>query len=73
MIQRLELTKPKIGDVIIFENVGAYAMTEGMSLFLSHELPAVIMYSAKSGFKIVRKEQNTYRLNMEDDNNGRIN
>ena len=73
LIQRLELTKPKIGDVIIFENVGAYAMTEGMSLFLSHELPAVIMYSAKSGFKIVRKEQNTYRLNMEDDNNGRIN
>ena len=41
-------------------------MTEGMSLFLSHELPAVVFYSEKEGFKLVRNKQETYKWNMED-------
>lgn len=65
LIQRLELENPKIGDVITFENVGAYAMTEGMSLFLSHELPAVTTYSKENGFETLREEMQTYRWNMK--------
>lgn len=30
------------GDILIFKNCGAYSITEGMALFLSRELPAVI-------------------------------
>ena len=37
-------------------------MTEGMSLFLSHELPAVVFYSEKEGFKLARNKQETYKM-----------
>ena len=32
------------GDVLAFENVGAYTVTEGIGLFLSHALPSVYLY-----------------------------
>lgn len=39
-------------------------MTEGMALFLSHVLPAIAIYNKKDGIKIIRKEMETYKLNM---------
>ena len=66
LVRDIELTALGEGSVIIFENAGAYAMTEGMSLFLSHELPAVVFYSEKEGFKLARNKQETYKWNMED-------
>ncbi len=73
LVRKLILQNPQIGDSIIFKNTGAYAMTEGMALFLSHELPAVVLYSKKDGFKIARKKQETYQWNMEDMNHGNLN
>lgn len=66
LVRNIELTAPKEGDVIIFENAGAYAMTEGMSLFLSHELPTIVLYSENENFKLVRNKKETYKWNMED-------
>jgi diaminopimelate decarboxylase len=51
------------GDIVVFENVGAYSVYEGMSLFLSHELPAIVLYSEQSGLKLVRSMQETYHFN----------
>lgn len=51
------------GDLLVFERTGAYSMTEGMSLFLSHELPAVAMYEKEAGWHAARWQQETYRLN----------
>ena len=42
------------GDPIIFQMAGAYSVTEGMALFLSRELPQVLLYSAKEHFRIAR-------------------
>lgn len=53
------------GDIIVFEMAGAYAPMEGMSLFLSHELPTVSFYDKESGWKLIRSKQPTYQLNME--------
>ena len=53
------------GDVFIFDRAGAYSAMEGMALFLSHELPRVVIYSRESGWRPVREEQQTYRWNME--------
>lgn len=53
------------GDVLIFDRTGAYSAMEGMALFLSHELPQVVLYSQKSGWRPVREEQQTFRWNME--------
>ncbi|MCM1272071.1 MAG: alanine racemase [Clostridium sp.] len=37
---------PKIGEVLSFERCGAYAVTEGMALFLSRDLPQVLFVRA---------------------------
>lgn len=55
----------RCNDVLVFERAGAYAMTEGMSLFLSHELPRVMIYDRETGIETVREEIQTYHLNSE--------
>lgn len=55
----------KPGDVLVFKNVGAYSAMEGMTLFLSHEIPAVYSYSLASGEKILRAKKETFILNCE--------
>lgn len=53
----------QIGDVLIFENTGAYCMTEGISLFLSRDLPGVIKIMENNEIKKVRENLPTYKLN----------
>lgn len=52
------------GDRVVFMNTGAYSFYEGMSLFLSHELPGVVLFSEERGFEPAREQMQTYRLNM---------
>ena len=51
------------GDLIVFTRTGAYSVYEGMSLFLTHELPGVVLYSEKEGLAEVRKQMQTHPLN----------
>ena len=51
--------------VFVFERTGTYAVTEGMALFLSHELPGVVLYSQKDGWTLMRSQQQTYEWNMK--------
>ena len=53
-----------IGDVLVFNNVGAYSMTEGLSLFLSRDLPAILKINQDGSIKTIRKITPTYMLNM---------
>ena len=53
------------GKIFVFKRVGAYSATEGMALFLSHELPKVLLYGRNMGWRLVRKEHQTYEYNME--------
>jgi len=54
-----------IGDIFLFKNTGAYCMTEGISLFLSRELPEVVLL--KNGkLQMVREAFKTYHLNASD-------
>lgn len=64
LVQKIAIDDLKAGDRFVFENTGAYSMTEGMALFLSHVLPAIAIYNKKDGIKIIRKEMETYKLNM---------
>lgn len=56
------LHEPQIGDKLIFMNVGAYSVTEARSLFLSGELPAVVLKDSEETI-IVRKMIPTYKFN----------
>ena len=53
-----------IGDVLIFNNVGAYSMTEGLSLFLSRDLPAILKINKDNTIETIRNITPTYNLNM---------
>ena len=41
VLRELSLSAPEPGDYLIFNDIGAYSITEGIYLFLSHPLPAV--------------------------------
>lgn len=43
LVKQLPLSNLEIGDVLVFENTGAYCMTEGIGLFLSRSLPQILL------------------------------
>ena len=62
IIKQYPVSNLQIGDVFVFKNTGAYCMTEGISLFLSRELPQVALL--KNGkLELVRNTFKTYVLN----------
>jgi len=63
ILKSIELNKLQIGDYLVFKNTGAYSMTEGISLFLSRELPAVIIIDRDGNIKLVRNHIKTSDLN----------
>lgn len=70
LLSQQEMEDLAVGDIIVFEKVGAYSNYEGMSLFLSHELPGVYSYSRYEGIKRLRERQESYILNMPDYHGG---
>ncbi len=63
MAKQVPLPPVKIGDLLCFENTGAYCMTEGISLFLSRELPAVYLKNEDGTFSRVRQAVETAPFN----------
>ena len=41
LVKEVPLQHPEVDDILVFMNVGAYSVTEGISLFLSRDLPRV--------------------------------
>lgn len=64
LIKQYPLSKVYSGDYLVFERTGAYSMTEGMSLFLSRNLPGVVAYSREKGFELLREQIPIYVYNM---------
>ena len=48
-------TDLQIGDILVFCRTGAYSCMEGISTFLSRELPVIAEYSEKEGLRILRE------------------
>ena len=51
------------GDLLSFGRTGAYSVMEGMAVFLSREMPAVVCYSKEQGTVLVRDFINTDLFN----------
>ena len=62
IIKQYPVSNLQVGYVFIFKNTGAYCMTEGISLFLSRELPEVALLKGGE-LKLVREAFKTYTLN----------
>lgn len=65
LVKNLPLRDPQIGDILEFQNTGAYCATEGISLFLSRDLPRVYLYSQEKGLKRMRDTFETDVLNYK--------
>ena len=63
IVKNLELKDAKIGDMIAFYNIGAYSVTEGIYLFLSRRMPAIVLYSGKNGYRVIRNAVETFLIN----------
>ena len=44
----------KVGDYLVFCNIGAYSITEGLYLFLSRTMPKVIAYDGNDKYRVLR-------------------
>lgn len=65
LVRNLPLACPQVGDIIRFDKVGAYSVTEGIYLFLSRDLPNV--YFKRGGkLTLVRKSVHTDEINYID-------
>ncbi len=63
LIKQLPAEGLAVGDILSFGKAGAYSMTEGMALFLSRDLPAVVL-TTEAGDVLLRDHTETYGLNM---------
>ncbi len=57
------MAEPLPGDVLIFENIGAYSVTEGIYLFLSRKMPRIVLYNGSSDVRLVRDFVDSSLLN----------
>lgn len=63
LVRRKQLDNPQIGDLIVFENIGAYSVTEGIYLFLSRALPKVLLLDNKN-ILVARDFKEIFELNF---------
>ena len=64
LVKKLEVPDLQVGDILVFKNTGAYSMTEGISLFLSRDLPQVLINDENNNIRVVRSITPTFNLNM---------
>lgn len=62
LMKQVMLPEPELGDYFIFKNAGAYCSTEGISLFLTRDLPAVCAIN-KNNITILRNHTSIVNLN----------
>ena len=65
IVKQFPLRNPKICDILVFERVGAYSVTEGIYLFLSRPLPKIYFWTRADGLHLVRDGIHTDVLNSE--------
>ena len=63
LAKQLPLDGLEVGDILAFERTGAYSMTEGISLFLSRDLPAVVVIGEDGAPTLVRDALRTDIIN----------
>ena len=64
LAKKMPLPAIGVDDVLLFRKAGAYCMTEGVSLFLSRDLPAVVIADRAGNLRIAREHVDTFPLNV---------
>lgn len=64
LVKDINLPALEVGDFLVFANAGGYSMTEGMSLFLSRDLPSIFLRLVDGQLICVRERFETSVLNL---------
>ncbi|MCR5301203.1 MAG: diaminopimelate decarboxylase [Lachnospiraceae bacterium] len=65
LVRSLPLKGAGEGDILVFENIGAYSVTEAMGLFLSRTLPRIVMCKENTP-QLVRDAKESWMINIQD-------
>lgn len=63
LAKRIHLQGLDKGSVLAFDKAGAYCMTEGIALFLSRDMPAIVVADKAGRCRVVREGLPTYPAN----------
>ncbi len=63
LVRKAVLPHLNKGDVLSFDLVGAYALTEGIALFLSRDLPAILIKDTEGNVRLLRDHIETNPIN----------
>ena len=63
LVKQISLPDLETGDILCFENAGAYCMTEGISLLLSRDLPAIYLVRENGDLYRIREPFETKQIN----------
>jgi len=63
IVRQAPFTNLQRGDVIVFGNIGAYSVTEGIHLFLSRTMPRILLYHGEGNVQVARDFMETSHLN----------
>lgn len=63
LVRKVTLPALSVGDVLAFGRCGAYSVTEGIGLFLSRQLPRIVLHSERGGNRMLRDFYGTDILN----------
>lgn len=65
LAKNVPLHNLEIGDILVFKRTGAYSAMEGMSTFLSRDMPVIATYSQAQGLIIRRQRILTDQFNTK--------
>lgn len=65
LVRNLPVDDIHMGDMIVFKNIGAYSVTEGIYLFLSRRMPQIYLLKGTE-MKLIRDADETYLFNCRD-------
>ena len=66
IVRQAEFMDLQVGDVLVFSNIGAYSVTEGIHLFLSRTMPRILLYHEDGELQMARDFVESSRFNCMD-------
>ncbi|MGN1023032.1 MAG: diaminopimelate decarboxylase family protein [Lachnospiraceae bacterium] len=63
LVRSVRMAELCLGDVLAFENIGAYSVTEAMYLFLSRNLPKIVLVQQDGSWLLARDAKKTSPIN----------
>jgi len=64
LVRKVELGSLSLGDVLAFNNCGAYSITEAPALFLSRRMPNIYIGSNLDDLQVFRENRQSYEINL---------